>query len=62
MTVFFIPFYVRIIVHALECFYRASGLHLDMHKSKLLRVAVDDEKVNRAATKIGCLTLKTPFS
>ncbi|GJR29057.1 RNA-directed DNA polymerase, eukaryota [Tanacetum coccineum] len=29
---------------------------------KLLGVAVEGDKVSRAATKIGCLTLKTPFS
>ncbi|GJW00537.1 hypothetical protein Tco_1555788 [Tanacetum coccineum] len=33
-----------------------------LQKSKLLGFAVEDEKVSRAAMKMGCCTLKTPFS
>ncbi|GJU52608.1 hypothetical protein Tco_1226322 [Tanacetum coccineum] len=50
------------IVHALDCFHKASGLHMNLQKSKLLGIAVEDEKVSRAAIKMGCSTLKTPFS
>ncbi|GKE18935.1 RNA-directed DNA polymerase, eukaryota [Tanacetum coccineum] len=53
---------ISTIVHALKCFHRASGLRIYMHKSKLLGVAVDDEKVQRAANKLGCSSLKSPFS
>ncbi|GKC87355.1 RNA-directed DNA polymerase, eukaryota, reverse transcriptase zinc-binding domain protein [Tanacetum coccineum] len=48
--------------HVLDCFYRASGLRINMNKSKLMGVAVEDDKVDQAAMKIGCVTLKAPFS
>ncbi|GJR64060.1 RNA-directed DNA polymerase, eukaryota [Tanacetum coccineum] len=50
------------IVHVLDCFHRASGLRINMSKSKLMGIYVDDEKVVQAARKIGCVTLKTPFT
>ncbi|GJZ99792.1 RNA-directed DNA polymerase, eukaryota, reverse transcriptase zinc-binding domain protein [Tanacetum coccineum] len=52
---------ISIIVHALNCFHQASGLRLNMHKSKLVGIAVENEKVIRAAENIGCLSLNTPF-
>ncbi|GJU27859.1 RNA-directed DNA polymerase, eukaryota [Tanacetum coccineum] len=45
-----------------DCFHKASGLRMNFHKSKLMVIAVEDEKVSRAAMKMGCCTLKTPFS
>nr|GEX95635.1 RNA-directed DNA polymerase, eukaryota [Tanacetum cinerariifolium] len=53
---------ISTIVHALKCFHKAAGLCMNLHKSKLLGVAVEVDKVSRTASKIGCLTLKTPFS
>ncbi|PWA37461.1 RNA-directed DNA polymerase, eukaryota, Reverse transcriptase zinc-binding domain protein [Artemisia annua] len=53
---------ITTIVHALKCFHKASGLRMNLHKSKLMGVAVEDEKVNRAALKMGCSTFKMPFS
>ncbi|GJZ71116.1 RNA-directed DNA polymerase, eukaryota, reverse transcriptase zinc-binding domain protein [Tanacetum coccineum] len=50
-----------IIVHVLNCFHRASGLRINMAKSKLMGISVDAVKVEQAAAKIGCVTLKTPF-
>nr|GEU92183.1 RNA-directed DNA polymerase, eukaryota, reverse transcriptase zinc-binding domain protein [Tanacetum cinerariifolium] len=50
------------LVHVLDCFYRASGLRINMCKSKLMRISVGEEIVNQAASKIGCLALKVPFS
>ncbi|GJR68592.1 hypothetical protein Tco_0014657 [Tanacetum coccineum] len=50
------------IVHVLDCFYRASSLHINMSKSKLMGISVDEEKVDQATSKIGCATLKAPFS
>ncbi|GJS13278.1 RNA-directed DNA polymerase, eukaryota [Tanacetum coccineum] len=50
------------IVNVLKCFYLASGLRINMHKSKLMGIAVDDAKVYQAARCIGCLHLKPPFS
>ncbi|GKA85425.1 RNA-directed DNA polymerase, eukaryota [Tanacetum coccineum] len=52
---------ISTIVHALNCFHQASGLRLNLHKSKLVGIAVENEKVIRAAENIGCLSLKTPF-
>nr|GEY23307.1 RNA-directed DNA polymerase, eukaryota [Tanacetum cinerariifolium] len=49
-------------VHVLECFYRASGLRINMNKSKIMGVLVDSDKVKCDASKLGCLILKTPFS
>ncbi|GJY97333.1 hypothetical protein Tco_0514243 [Tanacetum coccineum] len=45
-----------------DCFHRASGLRINMSKSKLLGIYVDADKVDQAARKIGCVTLKTPFT
>nr|GEV38164.1 RNA-directed DNA polymerase, eukaryota, reverse transcriptase zinc-binding domain protein [Tanacetum cinerariifolium] len=50
------------IVKVLDCFNRASGLRINMTKSKLLGISVKDDKVKQAGAKIGCNSLKTPFS
>ncbi|GJW75101.1 RNA-directed DNA polymerase, eukaryota, reverse transcriptase zinc-binding domain protein, partial [Tanacetum coccineum] len=50
------------IVQVLECFHRASGLRLNMSKSKLMGIYVNADKVAQAARKISCVTLKTPFT
>ncbi|GKB54208.1 RNA-directed DNA polymerase, eukaryota, reverse transcriptase zinc-binding domain protein [Tanacetum coccineum] len=52
---------ISTIVHVLDCFHRASGLRINMSKSKLMGISVDADKVDQAARKIGCVTLKTPF-
>ncbi|GKC00348.1 hypothetical protein Tco_0986484 [Tanacetum coccineum] len=52
---------ISTIVHVLDCFHRASGLHIFMSKRKLMGISVDADKVDQAARKIGCVTLKTPF-
>ncbi|GKD15206.1 RNA-directed DNA polymerase, eukaryota, reverse transcriptase zinc-binding domain protein [Tanacetum coccineum] len=49
------------IVHVLDCFYRASGLRINMSKSKIIGIAVDEHKVEQAAEKIRCSILKAPF-
>ncbi|GJW72258.1 RNA-directed DNA polymerase, eukaryota, reverse transcriptase zinc-binding domain protein [Tanacetum coccineum] len=41
---------------------KSKSLHINMNKSKLMGVLVDDEKVKQAASKLGCLILKPPFS
>nr|GEY01388.1 RNA-directed DNA polymerase, eukaryota [Tanacetum cinerariifolium] len=53
---------ITTLVHVLECFYRASGLRINMSKSKIMGVLVDSDKVKCAASKLGCLILKNPFS
>ncbi|GJS86196.1 RNA-directed DNA polymerase, eukaryota, reverse transcriptase zinc-binding domain protein [Tanacetum coccineum] len=50
------------IVHVLECFFRASGMRINMSKSKLMGISVEEDKVKLATSKIGCLILKPPFS
>ncbi|GJR25069.1 RNA-directed DNA polymerase, eukaryota, reverse transcriptase zinc-binding domain protein [Tanacetum coccineum] len=50
------------IVRVLECFYRASGLRINMSKSKIMGISVSNNIVDQAASKIGCATLKPPFS
>nr|GEV76370.1 RNA-directed DNA polymerase, eukaryota, reverse transcriptase zinc-binding domain protein [Tanacetum cinerariifolium] len=53
---------INTLVHVLECFYRASGLRINMSKSKIMGVHVEDENVKHAASKLGCLILNSPFS
>nr|GEU46151.1 RNA-directed DNA polymerase, eukaryota, reverse transcriptase zinc-binding domain protein [Tanacetum cinerariifolium] len=48
-------------VNVLECFYRASGLRINMCKSKIMGVHVEGNLVKHAASKLGCLILNTPF-
>ncbi|GKE20707.1 RNA-directed DNA polymerase, eukaryota, partial [Tanacetum coccineum] len=52
---------INTIVHILDRFLRASGLRINMSKSKLLGISMDADKVGQAARKIGCVTLQTPF-
>ncbi|GKD09627.1 hypothetical protein Tco_1189312 [Tanacetum coccineum] len=40
----------------------ASGLKINMSKSKILGIHVEDVKVKQAASKLGCLILNTHFS
>nr|GEV81091.1 RNA-directed DNA polymerase, eukaryota [Tanacetum cinerariifolium] len=53
---------ITTLVHVLDCFYKVFGLRINMSKSKIIRVHVDAEKVNRAAIKLGCLVLRIPFA
>ncbi|GJR64283.1 hypothetical protein Tco_0010348 [Tanacetum coccineum] len=53
---------INILTHMLDCFYWASGLRINMSKSKIMGILVADDKVKSAATKLGCLMLNTPFS
>ncbi|GJZ76970.1 RNA-directed DNA polymerase, eukaryota, reverse transcriptase zinc-binding domain protein [Tanacetum coccineum] len=50
------------ILRVLDCFYHASGLRINMLKSKLMRISVSSDKVDQAAKKIGCAILQVPFS
>nr|GEX29265.1 RNA-directed DNA polymerase, eukaryota, reverse transcriptase zinc-binding domain protein [Tanacetum cinerariifolium] len=50
------------IVHLLDCSYRASGLRINMSKSKLTGISVYEEKVDQTASKIGCVAFKALFS
>ncbi|GJS10576.1 RNA-directed DNA polymerase, eukaryota [Tanacetum coccineum] len=50
------------IVHVLKCFFLASGLKINIHKSKLMGIGVSNEDVTTAANLIGCTTFTTPFN
>ncbi|GKD38567.1 hypothetical protein Tco_1258774 [Tanacetum coccineum] len=50
------------ILRVLDCVYHASGLHINVTKSKLMGISVSSDKVDQAANKIGCAVLKVPFS
>ncbi|GKE89082.1 hypothetical protein Tco_1566557 [Tanacetum coccineum] len=50
------------ILRVLDCFYHASGLQINMLKSKLMGILVFSDKVDQAAKKIGCAILQVPFS
>ncbi|GKA06617.1 hypothetical protein Tco_0685841 [Tanacetum coccineum] len=53
---------INIIVQVLDYFFRASDLRINMQKSKLMGIAVDDDKVTQIANSISCMTFTTPFS
>ncbi|GKC60500.1 RNA-directed DNA polymerase, eukaryota [Tanacetum coccineum] len=53
---------IDIIIRILDCFYHASGLKINMSKSKLLGISVHRENAAQAAQKIGCDIHQTPFS
>nr|GEZ48855.1 RNA-directed DNA polymerase, eukaryota [Tanacetum cinerariifolium] len=50
---------INTLIHVLDCFYRASGLRMNM--SKIMGVHVEGGMVKHAASKLGCLILNTPF-
>ncbi|GJY44308.1 hypothetical protein Tco_0432521, partial [Tanacetum coccineum] len=50
------------LVLVLECFHRASGMRININKSKIMGISVEEDKIDKAASKIRCLTLKSPFS
>nr|GEZ24865.1 RNA-directed DNA polymerase, eukaryota, reverse transcriptase zinc-binding domain protein [Tanacetum cinerariifolium] len=49
------------ILHVLECFFRATGLRINLHKSSLIGIAMDSSLVDDATNKIGCMATKLPF-
>ncbi|GJR84790.1 RNA-directed DNA polymerase, eukaryota [Tanacetum coccineum] len=49
------------IIRVLDCFFCASGLRINLHKSKLMGIAVENSLVDLAANGIGCMTLKLLF-
>ncbi|GJS59071.1 RNA-directed DNA polymerase, eukaryota, reverse transcriptase zinc-binding domain protein [Tanacetum coccineum] len=53
---------INTLIHVLDCFYHASGLRINMSKSKIMGVHVENAYVNQAASKLGCLVLNSPFS
>ncbi|GKD18914.1 RNA-directed DNA polymerase, eukaryota [Tanacetum coccineum] len=49
------------LIHVMECFYRISGLRINLCKSKIMGIHVDADRIKSAASKLGCLVLNTPF-
>ncbi|GJX07773.1 hypothetical protein Tco_0195705 [Tanacetum coccineum] len=47
------------IIHVLDCFHRASGLRINMSKSKLMGISVDADKVDKQQGKLVVLLLTT---
>ncbi|GJQ90705.1 hypothetical protein Tco_0001844, partial [Tanacetum coccineum] len=52
---------IQTLLNVLKCFYLASVLKLNLHKSKLMEVEVSLDVVERASTLIGCSMLTYPF-
>nr|GEX11484.1 RNA-directed DNA polymerase, eukaryota, reverse transcriptase zinc-binding domain protein [Tanacetum cinerariifolium] len=50
------------LMYMLKCFHRASGLSINLNKSKLMGISVSDDKVEEAAIRLGCGVLNTPFN
>nr|GFA09992.1 cysteine-rich receptor-like protein kinase [Tanacetum cinerariifolium] len=50
------------IIYALKCFERASGLCMNMYKSKIMGIAVNGDKVDQVAHRIGYGILEVPFT
>ncbi|GJZ82902.1 RNA-directed DNA polymerase, eukaryota [Tanacetum coccineum] len=50
------------IVNMLKCFFLASGLKINILKSKIMGIGTTQEEVNTAAKIIGCTTFSTPFN
>ncbi|GJT25809.1 hypothetical protein Tco_0895746 [Tanacetum coccineum] len=50
------------IVQVLKCFFLASGLKINIHKSKLMGVGISQEEVHSTAILIRCSTFTTPFT
>ncbi|KAJ9536499.1 hypothetical protein OSB04_un000336 [Centaurea solstitialis] len=46
----------------MECFYEVSGLNMNLNKSKLYGIGVQDEEVKNWAMALGCGTGKLPFN
>nr|GEU98515.1 RNA-directed DNA polymerase, eukaryota [Tanacetum cinerariifolium] len=50
------------IVNMLKCFYLASGLKINIQKSKIMGIGTSQEEVDAAANVIGCNTFSSPFN
>ncbi|GKC30738.1 RNA-directed DNA polymerase, eukaryota [Tanacetum coccineum] len=53
---------IKTIMHVLKCFFLASGLKINLHKSKLTGIGVSPQDVIIAANVVGCMTFTTPFN
>nr|GEV41184.1 RNA-directed DNA polymerase, eukaryota, reverse transcriptase zinc-binding domain protein [Tanacetum cinerariifolium] len=51
-----------VIIRVLDYFFRAFSLRINLHKSKLIGIDVDQSMVEAATSNIGCMALNLPFS
>ncbi|GKC08592.1 RNA-directed DNA polymerase, eukaryota, partial [Tanacetum coccineum] len=52
---------IKTIVNVLNYFHMASGLKINLYKSKLTGIGVSKEDVDLAASTVGCSTFSPPF-
>ncbi|GJS96725.1 RNA-directed DNA polymerase, eukaryota [Tanacetum coccineum] len=52
---------LKSIVNILKCFFLASGLKINIHKSQVLGIGVPHSIVGQAANMIGCVVMKSQF-
>ncbi|GKC08551.1 RNA-directed DNA polymerase, eukaryota [Tanacetum coccineum] len=52
---------IKMIVNVLNCFFMASGLKINLHKSKLSGIGISKEDTDLAASIVGCSTCSLPF-
>ncbi|GJT43876.1 RNA-directed DNA polymerase, eukaryota [Tanacetum coccineum] len=45
---------ISTLTHVLKCFHKASGLQINMCKSKILGIHVNNDNISRAAEDLGC--------
>ncbi|GJT13852.1 RNA-directed DNA polymerase, eukaryota [Tanacetum coccineum] len=48
---------ISTLIHVLKCFFHASGLKINLNKSKIMGINVESAQVIQAAAKLGCLVL-----
>ncbi|GKC81805.1 RNA-directed DNA polymerase, eukaryota, partial [Tanacetum coccineum] len=53
---------IQTLLNVLKCFYLASGLKINLHKSKLMGIGVNTSTIESAANLIGCAILHPPFN
>ncbi|GJT01857.1 hypothetical protein Tco_0823026 [Tanacetum coccineum] len=46
----------------IQCFFLASGLKINLQKSKLMGIGINKMEVDKAARLVGCSTFSTPFN
>nr|GEY14275.1 RNA-directed DNA polymerase, eukaryota [Tanacetum cinerariifolium] len=52
---------IKVIVNVLKCFFMASGLKINLYKSKLMGIRVSKVDINSAAQMVGCSTFPLLF-
>lgn len=53
---------IQTLLNVLKCFYLASGLKINLHKSKLMGIGVNTSTIESVAKLIGCAILHSPFN